>query len=161
MGPQPGFLLETMDWSQAALPPALMTYNPLGKEPQRAIIPKHISGFRDDTISHSHVLCQAPSGPATGSLVMPISLGDRDPKTVVYNDGLRICGNCKAVRWEGIRREKEGERRKQNKLVKPRIQDEPPAKIPRHSEKTSLKEQRANPPCARSIHSRQINNRRI
>ena len=71
---------------------------------------------------------------------MPISLGDRDPKTVVY-DRLRIWGNYKAVRWEGIRREKKGERKKQNKLVNPHIQDEPPAKIPRHSKKTSLKEQ--------------------
>ena len=108
------------------------------------------------TPPHTAVSCaKPPSGPATGSSVMLISLGDRDPKTVVYNDGLRIWGNCKAVRWEGMRREKEGERRKQNKLVKPRIQDEPPAKIPRHSNKTSCKEQQlANPPCARRIHPR-------
>ena len=155
VGPQPGFLLETMDWNQAALPPALTTYYPLGKEPQRAIIPKHTSGFRDDTTSHSRVLCQATLRPSNWLFGDAHITGDRDPKIVVYNDGLRIWGNCKAVRWEGIRREKEGERRKQNKLVKTCIQDEPPAKIPRHSKKTSWKEQQpANPPCARRIHSR-------
>lgn len=64
VGPQPGFLLETMDWSQAALPPALTTYYPLGKEPQRAIIPRHTSGFSDDSISPSRVLCQATLRPS-------------------------------------------------------------------------------------------------
>lgn len=33
-----------------------------------------------------------PSGPATGTSVTPISLGDKDPNTPVWNDGLGILG---------------------------------------------------------------------